>query len=122
MRRPSPTIFRKLVRLVPALLLIIGVVVAPAWGGIRTREESRDVSTCCSLSGSDHPSGQRNDDDGGCCGKTCRNGVCPCAKLILIAGLSLAPTSVAIAPALPSVELSALSLSEADPIFHPPRA
>jgi len=121
MRRPSPTIFRKLVRLVPALLLIIGVVVAPAWGGIRTREESRDVSTCCSLSGSDQ-SGQTNDDDEGCCGKTCRNGLCHCAKLILIAGLSLAPTSVAIAPAIPSVELSALSLSEADPIFHPPRA
>ena len=119
MRHPSHTILGKLVRLVPVLLLIVGVIAAPAWGGVQKQDEAQDVTTCC-LSGTDHQPDQ-NDGDDDCCGKTCHGGVCPCAKLILIAGLSLAPTSVAIASAIPSLELSALSLSEADPIFHPPK-
>jgi hypothetical protein len=120
MRHPSPTILSKLARLVPVLLLIFGLVAAPAWGGVQKQAESQDVTTCCP-SATDHQPDQ-SDGDEDCCGKTCHGGVCPCAKLILIAGLDLAPTSIAITPAIPFLELSALSLSEADPIFHPPRA
>jgi hypothetical protein len=124
MRRPSPTIFSKLVRLMPVFVLIFGIVVAPVWGGVQKHDDAQVAKSCCTHSDAAHPSdpsSQGNDDDG-CCGKACHGGICPCAKLMLLSGLSLAPTTTAIAPAIALVELSALSLSESDPIFHPPRA
>ena len=125
MRRPAPTLLSKLARLVPVLVLILAFVVAPAWGGTQTQDEPQTASSCCNHSASIDPSTNlpaEGDDDDGCCGDTCHGCICTCAKLILVSGLTLAPTSTAIAPAVPAVELSALSLSEADPIFHPPRA
>ena len=123
MKRPSPTLFSKLVRLVPVLLLIVAVATAPAWGAVQKHEAQDAQAKACCHSQSVDPNQQSSDQgDDGCCGKDCRGCLCPCAKLVLISGLRLAPTSTSVASVLPNLVLSALSLGDADPIFHPPRA
>ena len=118
MKPASPTLLSKLARLVPVLLLIVAVAAAPAWGAM---EKPREQATSCCHSQPVDPTQSNEGDDDGCCGNDCHGCLCPCAKLILISGLRLAPSTVSIASVLPDVVLSALSLSDADPIFHPPR-
>jgi hypothetical protein len=120
MKSPSTPIVSKLARLVPVLLLIVAVAAAPAWGGMEKRAAKQEQATSCCHSQTADPN-QPTDDDGDCCGKNCRGCMCPCAKLVLISGLRLAPTMASSASVLAQVLLSALSLSNADPIFHPPR-
>ena len=124
MKRPFPIPLSRLVRLVPVMLLIVAVATAPAWGGPQKRDAQDPKPTSCCKADEAGPNRQSSEeeDDGGCCGENCRGCICPCTKLVLISGLCLAPSVKWAAPALPSVALSALSLSEADPIFHPPRA
>lgn len=123
MKRSHPILLSKLARLMPVLLLIVAVAAAPAWGGLQKHEAQRDEATpCChsqSIDASQQPS---EDEEGGCCGKECHGCLCPCAKLVLISGLRVAPNGASIAAVLPGNILSALSLSDADPLFHPPRA
>jgi hypothetical protein len=124
--RYAPTTLRSnLARLAPVLLLIVAVSTAPAWGGTKKRD-AQDVKAtpCCKSHDEGDPNRQSSEDedaDGGCCGRNCHGCLCPCAKLVLISGLDLAPTVTSIEIVPPFVVLSAISLSEADPIFHPPR-
>src|SRR5687768_16105925 len=116
----SLTLLSKLARLVPVVLLIVAIAAAPALGAVEKHNAHADRATACCHS-EQLPS--ENGDDGGndCCGKHCHGCLCPCAKLVLISGLRPAPSTVSIASVVPDVVLSALSLSDADPIFHPPR-
>jgi hypothetical protein len=124
MNRHSPTLLSMLARLVPVLMLIAVVAASPARGGIQQKNDSKpDKATpCCHSQFVDPRQQSSEDDDAGCCGKNCDGCICPCGKLVLTSGLRLTPSSSSIASTLPGIVLSALSLSDADPIFHPPRA
>lgn len=120
MQSSSPTLLSKFARLVPVLLLMVAVAAAPALGAVEKHDAHHDRAIACCHS-EQAPSENGNDGGNDCCGKHCHGCLCPCAKLVLISGLRLAPSTTSIAFVLPNVVLSALSLSDADPIFHPPR-
>src|SRR5688572_11746074 len=122
MRRRPSTLLSKLARLVPVLLLILALGATPVWGGMQKHDARHEKATpCCHAQSGNRDQQPSEEEDGGCCGKDCHGCICPCAKLVLISGLRLTPTTTSSAHASPVIVLSALGLSDADPIFHPPR-